>query len=248
MLPKVTIVIATYNSEKTLVTALDSVLNQTFQDWECLVVDGASTDGTLDIVKRYVNSDNRFRYISEPDKGIYDAFNKGWRNAAGEWVMYLGSDDKLTPDGTNALMSVQAKDEAIVSGSILLVKPDGSIKRWKSKGYIGNHQAKMTRRALLEKFGGYDLHYKICADLDFHVRLKNAGCKVINIDDDIAYFIMDGVSSKLSGIFVQFKEHYSIHSKDKYVKNPLLKTFRIITFDVCALLYRRLLKEIKKIF
>lgn len=248
MSPKVTIVIATYNSEKTLATALDSVLNQTFQDWECLVVDGASTDGTLDIVKRYVNSDNRFRYISEPDKGIYDAFNKGWRNAMGEWVMYLGSDDKLTPDGTNALMSVQTKDEAIVSGSILLVKPDESIKRWKSKGYDGNHQAKMTRRALLERFGGYDLHYKICADTDFHVRLKNAGYKVINIDDDIAYFIMDGVSSKLSGILVQFKERYSIYYKDKTVRMPLIKTLRIMIFNISALLYRRLLKVIKMIF
>lgn len=160
--------------------------------------------------------------------------------------MYLGSDDKLTTDGTNALMSVQTKDEAIVSGSILLVRPDGSIKKWKSEGYDGNHQAKMTRRALLEKFGGYDTDYRICADTEFHVRLKNAGCRVLNIDDDIAYFTMDGVSSKFSGLFIQFKERYSIYSKDKYVKNPLLKTFRIMTFNICALFYRRLLKIMKR--
>ena len=83
MLPKITIVIATYNSEKTLAVAMESVLNQTFQDWECLVVDGASTDSTVSIVEEFIRVDKRFRLISEPDKGIYDAFNKGWRNAMG---------------------------------------------------------------------------------------------------------------------------------------------------------------------
>ncbi len=69
--------------------ALDSVLNQSYQDWECIVVDGASKDNTIGIVKEYVSKDARFRYISEPDHGIYDAFNKGWKMAKGQWVMYL---------------------------------------------------------------------------------------------------------------------------------------------------------------
>ena len=92
----VSIIIATYNSEKTLRRALDSVLNQTYQDWECIVVDGASKDNTIEIVKEYVSKDTRFRYVSEPDHGIYDAFNKGWKMAKGEWVMYLGSDDRYS--------------------------------------------------------------------------------------------------------------------------------------------------------
>ena len=77
----VSIIVATYNSDKTLRQALDSVLNQSYQDWECIVVDGASKDSTIDIVKEYVSKDSRFRYISEPDNGIYDAFNKGWKMA-----------------------------------------------------------------------------------------------------------------------------------------------------------------------
>ena len=101
----VSIIIATYNSEKTLKRALDSVLNQSFQDWECIVVDGASIDNTIEIVKEYVKKDSRFRYISEPDHGIYDAFNKGWKMAKGEWVMYLGSDDEYTKEGIKALMN-----------------------------------------------------------------------------------------------------------------------------------------------
>ena len=100
----VSIIIATYNSGKTLRRALDSVLNQSYQDWECIVVDGASKDNTIAIVKEYVKKDSRFRYISEPDHGIYDAFNKGWKMAKGEWVMYLGSDDEYTKDGIKALL------------------------------------------------------------------------------------------------------------------------------------------------
>ena len=100
----VSIIIATYNSGKTLRRALDSVLNQSYQDWECIVVDGASKDNTIEIVKEYVSKDSRFRYMSEPDHGIYDAFNKGWKMAKGEWVMYLGSDDEYTKEGIKALM------------------------------------------------------------------------------------------------------------------------------------------------
>lgn len=72
----ISIIIATFNAAKTLRKALDSVLNQTYKDWECIIVDGASKDNTISIVKEYVQKDTRFRYISEPDKGIFDAYNK----------------------------------------------------------------------------------------------------------------------------------------------------------------------------
>lgn len=246
MKPKITIVIATYNSGRTLKKALDSVMSLTYQDWECLLVDGMSNDNTLNIIKEYVEIDDRFRYISEKDTGIYDAFNKGWRNARGEWVLYLGSDDQLTPDGITALMTVKATDEAILSGSVFLIKPDGSIKNWKSVGYEGNHQAKITKRSLLEKLGGYDISYKICADSDFHVRLKNAGYKVLNIDEPIAYFSMDGISSDFSYVWTQTKERYKIYSKDRSVKSPFIKTFYVMSFNIGSFIYRKLLGILNK--
>ncbi|HBV84011.1 MAG TPA: glycosyltransferase, partial [Lachnospiraceae bacterium] len=73
---------------------MSSVLNQSFQGWECIIVDGASKDNTIEIMEEYCEKDARFRYVSEPDNGIYDAFNKGWRLAKGQWIQYLGSDDK----------------------------------------------------------------------------------------------------------------------------------------------------------
>ena len=92
---KLSIIVASYNSGKTIQKALESILMQTFQEWECIIVDGVSMDNTLEIIKQYVLKDNRFRYVSEPDNGIYDAFNKGWMMAKGEWIHYLGSDDYL---------------------------------------------------------------------------------------------------------------------------------------------------------
>ena len=83
MNPDVSIIIATFNAGKTLKVALTSVLNQTFQSWECVIVDGGSKDNTVEIIREYELKDNRFRHISEPDNGIYDAFNKGWRMAKG---------------------------------------------------------------------------------------------------------------------------------------------------------------------
>ena len=127
----VSIIIATYNSEKTLRRALDSVLNQSYQDWECIVVDGASKDNTIEIVKEYVSKDSRFRYMSEPDHGIYDAFNKGWKMAKGEWVMYLGSDDEYTMDGIKVLME-NSDGADVVYGNVILKYSDFKQKKTKS--------------------------------------------------------------------------------------------------------------------
>ena len=77
MKPKITIIVATFNSEKTLEESLNSVLKQTYSNWECLIIDGLSKDNTCIIAEEYKQQDSRFRYISEEDKGIYDAMNKG---------------------------------------------------------------------------------------------------------------------------------------------------------------------------
>ena len=95
----ISIVIATYNAENYIKKALSSVLAQKYLNWECLIIDGASKDKTISIIEEFEKRDSRIRHISEKDKGIHDAFNKGWKNAVGEWVYYLGSDDALTYEG-----------------------------------------------------------------------------------------------------------------------------------------------------
>src|SRR5215216_6167566 len=92
-LPLLSIIIPTYNSEKTLSCCLQSVLNQTFKDFEILIIDGLSSDNTINVIKGYNNS--KIRVYSEKDKGIYDAMNKGIEKSAGEWLYFLGSDDQF---------------------------------------------------------------------------------------------------------------------------------------------------------
>ena len=146
-MPKLSIIIAAFNSENTLRNALESVYTQDFQDWECIVVDGASTDKTLDIVNEYVAKDSRFRYISEPDKGIYDAFNKGWRMAKGEWIHYLGSDDRIVKDGFKNLF-LQDTNADLIGGAVYLVRDDEKDKLQETSLADGCHQAFITKRKL----------------------------------------------------------------------------------------------------
>ena len=92
-MPRLSIIIPTFNSAKTLSRCLDSVISQSFTDWEVLMMDGVSNDDTIKIASSY--QDSRIRIYSEPDKGIYDAMNKGIDKAQGEWLYFLGSDDWL---------------------------------------------------------------------------------------------------------------------------------------------------------
>lgn len=197
----VSIIIATYNSEKTLIRALDSVLNQSYQDWECIVVDGASKDNTIDIVKEFVSKDARFRYISEPDHGIYDAFNKGWKMAKGEWVMYLGSDDEYTKDGIKALME-NSEEADVVYGNVILKYSDLKYKKQKASqvNFTGTqafccHQAVVMKKNVIEQLKGFDEKYKLLADWDVLRRAGQRGFNYKYIDTEVAFFFVGGASS-----------------------------------------------------
>ena len=113
--PFFTIVIPTFNSAQTLKRSLDSVLGQGFTQLEILVIDGVSTDNTLDIIRTCSLKDNRLQYISEQDSGIYDAMNKGIKRASGDWIYFLGSDDRLYDD------SVLEKIHLVITGGNYLL-------------------------------------------------------------------------------------------------------------------------------
>lgn len=223
MMPKISIIIATFNAAKTLQTALDSVSSLQMQDWECIIVDGASKDETIEIVRRYANADSRFRYVSEPDKGIYDAFNKGWKMARGEWIHYLGADDRLTPDGFSELL-INVTDVPVVSGNVCLAHDDGTLKLNVSKGFGGCHQGKLVKRDLLMKFGGFNTAYRILADKDLFMRMKNGNVPIKNVDVCVAHFALGGVSQNFDMLWERTKENFRIYREDKNTRWPLLKT------------------------
>lgn len=242
MMPQVSIIIATYNSGKTLRNALESVHSQTFHDWECIIVDGASTDNTLDIVREYAEKDSRFRYVSEPDKGVYDAFNKGWKMAKGEWIHYLGDDDRLTYDGMLKLLTVSDLDKVeVVSGHCYMEKIDGTVKPNYSKGFFGCHQGKITRRTTLERFGGFNMKYPILADKDLMLRMEHSGLHIINVDTFVAYFSMNGISQNLKGLLKRSKELFSV-LRDNRMSNPFFKSARYFIMTFMAISYRKMRK------
>lgn len=235
MKPSVSIIIATFNSEKTLKKALDSVKNQEFDDWECIIVDGGSKDNTLNIVKEFSDIDSRFRYISEPDRGIYDAFNKGWKMANGIWVLYLGSDDFLFRDGLKKLIEFSTNTD-IVYGDCELRFENG---RKKIRGnyplsYIDHclpacHQSFIMKKRIIEELNGFDLEYKIYGDFDLIQRAYIKKFKFKSIDSIICSFYVGGAST--DNLSAQ-KERYKIMKKNKLCKYPLYRIIIIMSIYI----------------
>lgn len=201
---KLSIIIATYNSGKTLGAALQSVKNLSFQEWECIIIDGLSSDNTLDIIKKFSLLDNRFRYVSEQDQGIYDALNKGVKMARGEWVYVLGSDDELIKDGLQSLLE-KAQGYDVVYGNVYLRNIEGKVTPFISKNhnalrYVMNcsHQAVIVKRAVIESLNGFNLEYKIRADFDLLQRAYLRGYRFKRENAFVAYFMTTGFSSMAS--------------------------------------------------
>lgn len=184
---KITIVTATYNSEKTVRDTFKSVLLQNYTNYEYIIIDGGSKDGTVDIIREYEPLFcGRMRWISEPDKGIYDAMNKGFGMATGDVIGLLNSDDFFT---SNSILSsvFQAFDDDggldAVYGDVHFVR-DGDLKkcvryyssklfhrRWMRFGFMPAHPSFYCRRRIYEKYGAFDLNYKVAADFECLLRL-----------------------------------------------------------------------------
>lgn len=219
--PLVSVIICTFNSGKITQKAIESVINNSYDNIECVVVDGASKDGTVEIIKSYDNNP-KFKYISEPDTGIYNAMNKGWKMAKGEWIHYLGADDKLTYEGISQLFEQSNGFAAdVVYGHILYRKANGNIVLhphhsheqlpWK---IFACHQGILMKKSIIEKLGGFDEHLKIIADKDLIIRsyFLDPKCIYIPTDVNVAIFSGGGASSNL---YKCFKEDIYIYKKVK---------------------------------
>ena len=173
---KVTIVTLTFNSEKTIAETIDSVLKQKYQDIEHLFIDNVSTDKTLQIIKdRYNKTDKNYRIISEPDNGISDAFNKGIKNASGEIVVFLNSDDSYTDQDVIGDVIERFKDDRIdyVHGNMKFIDTDfgTNVRRpllcSLEYAFPYNHPTFFVRKRVYDKVGLFNLKYKYA--MDFHL-------------------------------------------------------------------------------
>ncbi len=174
--PVISVVTVVRNGEHSLEQTIQSVLQQTYGAIEYIVIDGASTDGTLDIIKKY---ERKIAYwISEPDKGIYDAMNKGISASSGELINLLNADDYLEPNAVELVVAkyLDMRKSAIIYGHAFAVDDRYSVKAplfsrpayW--LGMTINHQSMFVHRKIYESIGLYDIQYRAAADYDFLVR------------------------------------------------------------------------------
>lgn len=203
---KFSIVTVTYNSDVYLAQALDSVLGQEEVELELLVVDGGSTDGTIDVIRRRAEADPRVRWVSEPDEGISDAFNKGIRMAGGEIVGILNSDDVYFSGALRAVAEAfSAHPESdVVHGDMLrfqgerklfLLKPAPVDDRiWHDMPV--NHPATFVRRSAYERVGLFDTGLKVAMDYELVLRLYCAGCRFHYLKRTLAGMRYGGASDE----------------------------------------------------
>lgn len=225
MTPFFSIIIPLYNSGKTLQQTLDSVIIQNFKDLELVFIDGGSADDTQLIVSNFRKTGKAaVQFISEPDKGIYDAMNKGLDMATGRWLYFMGGDDTLA--GVDTLQTVydaiQNQNADLVYGNVTgavsgTKYTDDTLNKVLSRGI--HHQGIFYQRNVFEYTGKYALNFKVAAD--YHLTLKvfcNPAFKTRYIDADIAHFGEAGLSSTIYD-YRFFSYHYRFlaqhHAADK---------------------------------
>ncbi len=240
---KITIITATFNSAGTVRDTFESVLRQTYSEIEYLVVDGASRDGTVDIIKEYEpRFKGRMRWVSERDSGIYDAMNKGLGMATGDVVGILNSDDFYTSDDVLETVATEMGKTGVdaVYGDVHFVNPDDlgkCVRYYSSKvfkpslmrlGFIPAHPSFYCRRSAYEKFGGFDLNFKVAADFENILRLIYVGhIKTLYIEKDFVTMrtggaSTSGIKSHLSGM----KDHLKALRKNGIYSNIFILSLR----------------------
>jgi glycosyltransferase involved in cell wall biosynthesis len=223
MKPVLSVITIVYNNMRDIERTMLSVLNQTYDGIEYIVVDGASNDGTLEIIKRYEN--RVAKLISEKDKGIYDAMNKGLALATGDYVIFMNSGDEFYAHDTVAKVFATAPDADIYYGETEMVNdereslgqrrhkaPDKFNWRSFKYGMSVSHQAIYIRRTLAEL---YDPQYQLSADIDWIIRAAKKAGKIVKVDGYVAKYLVGGMSKakhkqSLLERFDIMKRHYGL--------------------------------------
>lgn len=206
---RLSIITINRNNATGLEKTMRSVASQTFKEFEYIVVDGASTDGGVDVIKKLESEFAHLKWVSEPDKGIYNAMNKGIRMAKGDFIQILNSADCLaTTDVTGKMIAAieNAGSPSILYGNMIKCYPDG--RKVVDKSFAGreitmldmytgtlNHDPAYIRRELFEKYGYYDESLKIVSDWKWYLQaIVLGGEKPRYVDVDVTLFDMTGIS------------------------------------------------------
>ena len=195
-MPVVTIIMPVYNAETTVLAAIESVRGQSYPDWELLIIDGESTDGTLSILRGLTDVPG-IRWFSEPDRGIYDAMNRGINRATGDWFYFLGSDDLLAPQALTTILPFLDANYKLVSGDVVF---DNG---YRMHSYLGprtwlqntlHHQSAFYHRSVFDHFR-YDTTLRLLADYELNLLIYQKQWPVRATNQLIAVCHSGGASS-----------------------------------------------------
>lgn len=246
MSKKLSIITINYNNKAGLEKTINSVLNQTWQDFEFVVIDGASTDGSTTIADEY--RQKLSYYLSEPDSGVYNAMNKGIKKANGDYLLFLNSGDILAEDTTLEKIQKHLDGQfGIYYGDALYLEPNGEIKRtYPEKLSFSfflehnlSHQSSFIKRGLFDEIFLYNENYRIVSDWEFFIY---AICKMnINyqhLDQVICKYDVSGISSLLANHKTMHEEREKTIFKyfplfiDDYREITLIKSKRLQQFFI----------------
>ncbi len=247
---QVSIITVSYNAADTIRKTIESVLHQTYDRIEYIIIDGSSTDETYQIIceydKKFADRNITYIHISEPDRGIYDAMNKGVGYCSGEWIYYLNANDRLFQNSTLEQVFSKKYGEQVscIYGNTWNVKEK---KLYFKRAYDIEtiyyrvpfvHQAAFVRRGVMERYR-FDMGYKVSADYDLFTRMYVNGEKYKKIDCDIALFDLSGISQNSTTEARNEREEIQI-------KNGLYGRYRVRRFFQNNIIYA--LKKSRSIY
>lgn len=193
--PLVSIIIATFNSEEHIENCLHSITAQSEKNLEIVVIDGESTDRTLDIIRE--STIRNLTLVSEKDDGIYDALNKGVRLAKGQYLYFMGSDDRLLDGFSQLTKELRSENTVYYGNSAPLDKLlSGKFTKYRLSKYCMNHQSILYPASVFKKYH-YDLRYKVLADYALNIKVwGDKSFRKKHFPYTIAYYNMNGFSSR----------------------------------------------------
>ena len=241
---KMSIITSCYNRVSTIRGAIESVLSQDYPDIEYIIIDGASTDGSVEVIRDAIEGhEDKVKFISEPDHGMYEAINKGIRMATGDYIGLVHSDDFLYSSHTisDIAKRLEKTHADFLYGDGLFVNAEntdkvvrkwigGTYRLWKVRhGWLPLHPTCYIRRDVMEKLGGYDESYMIAADTDLLVRyLLDNHVKTDYLKKYIVRMRMGGMSTDNSRRAKMWKEDIRVYSSHGFKHVTLTKIEKML--------------------
>lgn len=246
--PKITIIIAVFNGARTLQRCLDSIFEQSYKNWELIIIDGGSCDETVEILRK--NSPRLAYWESEPDRGIYHAWNKALEHATGEWIMFLGADDYLWEpsvlDSLHQEITALEGRVSIIYGIVNYLAPDHSVTRragepWNMakmrffRGMSIPHTGMLHHRRLFNVYGTFDESFRIVGDYEFLIRVLCIEQAHFAADVTVAGQLHGGVADRVGTLLRLTLERIRVRRRHNLMPVyvwPLLQLVKAFMFMV----------------